>query len=381
MQRISCAAFSALLLATLTPFAVAQASKPLPKQPFGKTSDGREVYLYTLKNSSGMEVRITNYGGTIEMIRVKDRRGKFDDVVLGFSNLDGYTAKINTAYFGALIGRYGNRIAGGTFKLDGHTYHIPTNDTPRPNSLHGGNTGFNKRVWRAKDVSTTDGPALELHYLSPDGEEGFPGNLDVTVRYSLDSNNGLHIDYFAKTDKDTVLNLTNHSYFNLRGAGSATVLTHKLMLDADRFTPTNANLIPTGKLVSVSGTPFDFRKSTDVGARIGNNSEQLKLAKGYDHNFVLNHPGDLSHLAARVEEPNSGRVLEVYTTQPGIQFYSGNFLEGKNRGIGGVYRHRSALCLETQHFPDSPNHPSFPSTVLHPGDQFHETTIYRFSTH
>ncbi len=200
------------------------------------------------------------------------------------------------------------------------------------------------------------------------------------MRYSLDSNNGLHIDYYAKTDKDTVLNLTNHSYFNLRGAGSATILTDKLMLDADRYTPTNANLIPTGELAPVDGTPFDFRKATDIGARIGAHSQQLKFAKGYDQNFVLNHPGDLAQVAARVEEPKSGRVMEVYTTQPGIQFYSGNFLDGKNHGIGGVYRHRSALCLETQHFPDSPNHSNFPSTVLHPGEEFHQTTIYRFST-
>ncbi len=356
---------------------VLRGASSLPKEPFGKTPDGHEVFLYTLKNASGMEVKITNYGGTVESVKVKDRKGKFDDVVLGFSNVEGYTAKINTAYFGALIGRYGNRIARGTFSLDGKTYHIPTNDGP--NMLHGGTVGFNKRIWEAKDVSTADEPALELHYLSPDGEQGFPGNLDVTVRYSLDNKNGLHIDYYAKTDKDTVLNLTNHSYFNLRGAGSATVLTHRVSIDADRFTPINSTLIPTGKLESVAGTPFDFRKPMDVGARIGARSEQLRLAKGYDHNFVLNHPGDLNKVAVRVTEPTSGRVLEVFTTQPGVQFYSGNFLEGNMRGIGGVYRHRSALCLEAQHFPDSPNHPNFPTTVLHPGEEFHQTTIYRFS--
>ena len=367
-----------LLGLSLTTLFAAQGADSLPKQPFGKTANGSEVFLYTFKNASGMEVKVTNYGGTIESIRVKDRNGKFDDVVLGFSNLAGYTQKLNTAYFGALIGRYGNRIAKGAFKLDNHTYHVPINDGP--NSLHGGTNGFNKQIWDAKDVSANGEPALELHYLSKDGEMGFPGNLDVTVRYSLDEKNGLHIDYYAKTDKDTVLNLTNHSYFNLIGAGSATVLTHKVMLDADRFTPVNSTLIPTGKLESVSGTPFDFRKSTDIGARIGARSEQLKLGKGYDHNFVLNHPGDLNKVAARVEEPKSGRVLEVYTTQPGIQFYSGNFLEGTMRGFGGVYRHRSALCLETQHFPDSPNQPNFPTTVLHPGEEFHQTTIYRFST-
>ena len=356
---------------------VLRGASSLPKEPFGKTPDGHAVSLYTLKNASGMEVKITNYGGTIESVKVKDRKGNFDDVVLGFDNVEGYTAKVNTAYFGALIGRYGNRIARGTFSLDGNTYHIPTNDGP--NMLHGGTVGFNKRIWDAKDVSTADEPALELHYLSPDGEQGFPGNLDVTVRYTLDNKNGLHIDYFAKTDKDTVLNLTNHSYFNLRGAGSATVSTHRISINADRFTPIDSTLIPTGKLENVAGTPLDFRKPMDVGARIGARSEQLKLAKGYDHNFVLNDPGDLNKVAARVTEPTSGRVLEVYTTQPGLQFYSGNFLEGNIRGIGGVYRHRSALCLETQHFPDSPNHPNFPTTVLHPGEQFHQTTIYRFS--
>ncbi|MDQ2711142.1 MAG: galactose mutarotase [Acidobacteriota bacterium] len=356
----------------------AQTTNSLPKQDFGKTPDGKEVSLYTLKNSAGMEVKITNYGGTVESIKVKDRNGKFDDVALGFANLEGYTQKLNTAYFGALIGRYGNRIARGTFSLDGKTYHIPTNDGP--NMLHGGTVGFNKRVWDAKDISTADTPALELHYLSPDGEQGFPGNLDVTVRYSLDKDNGLHLDYSAKTDKDTVLNLTNHSYFNLLGAGSATVLTHKVMIDADRFTPVNSTLIPTGELASVSGTPFDFRKPTDIGARIGVRSEQLKFGKGYDQNFVLNHGGDLSKVAARVTEPKSGRMLEVYTTQPGLQFYSGNFLEGNMTGIGGVYRHRSAFCMETQHFPDSPNHPNFPTTVLHPGEQFQQSTVYRFST-
>jgi aldose 1-epimerase len=240
--------------------------------------------------------------------------------------------------------------------------------------------GFDKRVWGAKEVSSSLGPALELHYLSHDSEEGFPGNLNVTVRYTLDDRSGLHIDYSATTDKDTVLNLTNHSYFNLAGAGSETVLHHKLTLGADRYTPVDATLIPTGTIDSVAGTPFDFRKATEIGERIDQDNQQLKLGKGYDHNFVLNRPGDLSALAAKVEEPGSGRVLEVYTDQPGVQFYTGNFLDGTVRGIGGVYGHRSALCLETQHFPDSPNQPNFPSVVLHPGHRFHATTIYRFTT-
>ncbi len=355
-----------------------QPASTLPKESFGKTADGTEVFLYTLRNASGMEVKITNYGGTITQIRVPDKNGKFDDVVLGFENLDGYTQAANTAYFGATIGRYANRIAKGTFTLDGHQYHIPLNDGP--NALHGGTVGFNKRVWDAKDVSSAGRPALELHYLSPDGEEGFPGNLNVTVRFSLGGKNDLHIDYTASTDKDTVLNLTNHSYFNLAGAGSETALNHKVTIAADRFTPVDSTLIPTGALESVAGTPFDFRKSTVVGSRINENNEQLKLAKGYDDNWVLNHRAGSVALAAKVEEPNSGRVLEVLTDQPGVQFYTGNFLTGNMHGIGGVYRYRSALTMETQHFPDSPNHSNFPSTVLHPGQTFHSTTIYRFST-
>lgn len=375
---ILCAIASSALPILFAAVSHAQSAPRLEKQPFGKTPDGQQVFLYTLKNASGMKVTITNYGGTITTVNVMDRNKKFGDVVLGFNNVEGYTQKLNTSYFGALIGRYGNRIANGTFTLDGHQYHIPVNDGP--NALHGGLHGFNSKVWEAKDVSTADEPALELHYLSPDGQEGFPGNLNVTVRYSLDAKNGLHIDYSATTDKDTVLNLTNHSYFNLAGAGSETVLNHKIMLDADRYTPINSTLIPTGKIEPVAGTPLDFRKSTVIGSRINDNNEQLKYAKGYDHNFVLNSPGQLGTVAARVEEPSSGRVLEVFTTQPGIQFYTGNFLDGKIHGIGGAYRYRSALCLETQHFPDSPNQPNFPSTVLHPGEKFHSTTIYRFST-
>ncbi len=367
--------FILLLLAGAVP---TQAASSIPKEPFGKTADGEQTYVFTLRNSSGMEVKITNYGGTITQIKVPDRNKKFDDVALGFDNLDGYTSKINTAYFGATIGRYGNRIAHGTFTLNGHEYHIPINNGP--NSLHGGLKGFDKRVWDAKEVSDGNGPALELRYLSRDGEEGFPGNLNVTVRFSLGNKNELRIDYTATTDKDTVLNLTNHSYFNLAGAGSETVLNHKLTLRADRFTPIDSTLIPTGAIQSVAGTPFDFRKPTAIGARINEDNQQLKFGKGYDHNFVLNSNGDSLALAAKVEEPSSGRVMEVLTTQPGIQFYSGNFLDGKIHGIGGAYRYRSALALETQHFPDSPNHSNFPTTVLHPGQRFHSTTIYRFST-
>jgi aldose 1-epimerase len=352
----------------------AQTPGKLTKQSWGNF-DGKPVFLYTLRNARGLEVAITNYGGTVTSIKAPDRNQKFEDVVLGFDSLSGYTGKSNTGYFGAIIGRYANRLAHGTFTLDGKQYQIPKNEGA--NTLHGGNRGFDKRVWDAKET----GPgALQLHYLSPDGEEGFPGNLDVSVEYTLDDNNALRVDYTARTDKDTVLNLTNHSYFNLAGAGSGTVLNHKLTLAADRFTPIDSTLIPTGAVDSVAGTPLDFRQATAIGARINDNYEQLKLAKGYDHNFVLNNGGHSLALAAKVEEPTSGRVLEVLTTQPGIQFYSGNFLNGKTVGIGGAFNYRCALALETQHFPDSPNHSNFPSTVLHPGQKFQETTVYRFST-
>jgi aldose 1-epimerase len=316
-------------------------------------------------------VKITNYGGTVVSIPAPDRKKKIDDVVLGFDNLNDYLTKAKSAYYGALIGRYGNRLAKGTFTLDGKQYHIPTND--HGNSLHGGNVGFNARVWDAKDVSGAHGQALELTYLSPDGEEGYPGNLTVTVRYTLTNKNELRIDYTATTDKDTVINLTNHSYFNLAGKGSKSLLDHKLTLNADRYTPVDGTLIPTGAIDNVAGTPFDFRKATTIGAHINDDNEQLKLGKGYDHNFVLNHKGSALTLAAKVEEPVSGRVMEVLTTQPGVQFYTGNFLDGN------PFPYRSALCLETQHFPDSPNHPNFPSAELKPGQTFHSTTMYRFS--
>lgn len=372
-------AISALSLPLLWA-AVSFAQSPhIEKQSFGKTPEGTEVFLYTLKNASGMQVKITNFGGRITTIEVPDRNKKFDDVALGFDNVEGYaTGPAAGAYFGAIIGRYANRLAHGTFTLDGHTYHIPTNENG--NTLHGGVSGFDKKVWDAKEISVHGTPALELHYLSPDGQEGFPGNLNVTVRYSLDNKNGLHLDYSATTDKATVLNLTNHSYFNLEGAGSQTILNERLTINADRYTPIDSTLIPTGAIDSVAGTPLDFRKATEIGSRIDENNEQLKLAKGYDFNFVLNHPGSLSTVAVKVEDPKSGRVMEVFTTQPGVQFYTGNFLDGSVHGIGGAYAHRSALCLETQHFPDSPNHSNFPSTVLRPGQTFRSTTIYRFST-
>ncbi len=358
----------------------------ITSRSFGSVG-GTPVRLYTLSNGH-MKVNITNFGGIIQSIDVPGRGRRMADVALGFSNLAGYEANdaspqpsggSGTTYFGATIGRYANRIAHGTFTLDGKTYHIPTNEGT--NSLHGGTVGFNKRVWTAKEVSTSSGPALELHYLSPDGEMGFPGDLSVTVRFSLNEGNELRLEYMATTDKPTVLNLTNHSYFNLSGQGNGTILHDKIMLPADNFTPVNKDLIPTGEIKSVVGTPFDFRKSMVIGARINEDNEQLKLAKGYDHNWVLNNKGESIALAAKVEDPHSGRVLEVLTNQPGIQFYTGNQLDGSNHGKSGkVYPKNGALCLETQHFPDSPNQSNFPSAVLRPGQKFDRTTIFRFST-
>jgi aldose 1-epimerase len=351
-------------------------SGSLKRVSFGKTPEGQAVDLYALTNKNGVEVSITNYGGAVVSVKVPDRKGKMADVVLGYDSLDGYVN--DKSYFGALIGRYGNRIAHGEFTLDGVTYKLAKNNGD--NSLHGGTRGFNKAVWSAKGISSKGGQALQLNYLSKDGEEGYPGNLNVQVVYSLTDANELKIEYDATTDKKTMLNLTNHSYFNLAGQGSGDNLGHRLMIAADRFTPVDAGLIPTGELRSVAGTPFDFRSKTAIGARINADDEQLKLGKGYDHNFVLRGSGSLG-LAARAVEPNSGRVLEVWTTEPGVQFYTGNFLDGTVRGKEGkTYGFRSAFCLETQHFPDSPNHPDFPSTVLSPGQRFHSVTVYKFAT-
>ena len=349
----------------------------MKKSSFGKTKDGEPVDLYVLTNGNGMEVAITNYGGTVVSVKVPDRSGKYADVVLGFDSLDGYLG--NEPYFGAIVGRYGNRIAGGRFPLDGNEYHLAQNDGK--NSLHGGLKGFDKRVWSGKDVSKSGAPAIQLSYLSKDGEEGYPGNLSATVTYTLTAKNELRIDYGATTDHATVLNVTNHSYFNLAGEGNGDVLSHLMTINADRFTPVDATLIPTGEFASVAGTPLDFRKPTAIGAGIDADNEQVKLGKGYDHNFVLNRKGGELYLAAHVTEPTSGRVMEVLTTQPGLQFYTGNFLDGTVHGKGGkVYGRRSAFCMETQHFPDSPNQPKFPSVVLKPGEHFNSTTVFRFST-
>jgi aldose 1-epimerase len=373
---------SGLILATLlaVPMLAAAADAGITKKPWGKTADGTPVDLYTLTNSKGMQATITTYGGIVTTLLVPDRQGKLGDVVLGFDTLDGYLK--GHPYFGALIGRYGNRIAKGHFSLEGKEYTLAQNNDG--NHLHGGLKGFDKAVWKAEETKVRlrndEVPALVLTYTSKDGEEGYPGNLSVKVTYALTESNSLFIRYEATTDKATPVNLTNHSYFNLAGAGSGDILGHELMLNAGKFTPVDKGLIPIGELRDVEGTPFDFRKATPIGQRIGASDEQIKFGGGYDHNFVLDKKDAAMSLAARVFEPSSGRVMEVYTTEPGIQFYSGNFLDGTNVGKGGkVYKHRNGFCLETQHFPDSPNQAKFPSTILEPGKKYSTTTIYRFS--
>jgi aldose 1-epimerase len=344
------------------------------RQHYG-TVDGKEVYLYTLQNKAGAQARITNYGAIVVSLLVPDKNGTFGDIVLGYDSLASYVKA--TPYFGAVVGRFANRIGKGRFTLNGTEYVLALNDGP--NTLHGGTKGFDKVVWTADDSST--GASLALSYLSRDGEEGYPGNLSVRLVYTLTDSNALRIDYTATTDKPTVLNLSHHSYFNLSGPAGGSILDHELMLNADRFTPIDAGLIPTGKIRAVEGTPMDFRASTAIGSRIGLADEQLRLGRGYDHNWVLTREGNGLSLAARVTEQSSGRIMEVWTTEPGIQFYSGNFLDGTNIGKGGTaYPYRSGFCLETQHFPDSPNKPQFPSTVLNPGDTYASTTVYKFTT-
>ncbi|MGB8029557.1 MAG: aldose epimerase family protein [Terracidiphilus sp.] len=337
---------------------------------FGTTPDGVSVPIYTL-TSGQIEVRVTAYGAHLVSVQAPDRTGKMADVVLGYDSLQGYLAD-NKTYLGGIVGRYGNRIAGGKFTLDGKTYQIPLNDGP--NALHGGPKGFNQYVWKSDEVP--DG--VEFTLVSPDGDMGFPGTLTVKVRYTLKGNT-LRIDYSATTDKPTVVNLTNHAYYNLHGDDQGNILDHKMEIDADRFTPVNSTLIPTGELAPVAGTPLDFRKVEVIGARIGDDYQQLKIAGGYDHNWVLNGKIGTLHLAAIVTDSVSGRELTVETTEPGVQFYSGNFLDGSFTGRHGVkYTKHSGLCLETQHFPDSPNHPDFPSTVLRPGETMHSTTTLTF---
>jgi aldose 1-epimerase len=356
---------------------VQDTSFPLTVGPFDRTPDGQVVDLVTLRNSHGIELRLMTYGGTILSLRTPDRDGQIDDIVLGFDTLAPYIDK--SPYFGAIIGRYGNRIAKGRFTLDGTSYTLATNNGP--NHLHGGTVGWDKRVWKADPFQNGQAVGVKLSYVSPDGEEGYPGTVHADVTYSLNDQNQLIVDYHATTDKPTVVNLTQHSYFNLAGAKAADILGHELMINADRYTPVDDTLIPTGEIASVDGTPFDFRIPTAIGARIDQDNEQLKHGPGYDHNWALNRTGDGLSLAARVTDPVTGRTLQIDTTEPGLQFYSGNFLDGTLTGKNGrTYGRRSGFCLETQHFPDSPNHPNFPSTVLRPGQEYRSQTIFTFGT-
>ncbi len=351
-----------------------QVTPGIETQAWGTLPDGRQVHLYTLRNRNGVEARISDYGGIVTSLKVPDRAGQMGDVVLGYDDLAGYLKE--SPYFGCLVGRYGNRIARGRFTLDGVTYTLATNNYP--NHLHGGLRGFDKRLWTAATEVRSAGPVLELSYVSADGEEGYPGTLRVKAVYTLTADNALRLDYTARTDKATVVNLTQHSYFNLAGRGD--ILGHEVQIHADRYTPVDSTLIPTGELRAVEGTPFDFRAPTAIGARVNAGDEQLRFGGGYDHNWVIaDKPGEV-RLQAVVHEPVTGRVLEVLSDQPGLQFYGGNFLDGTITGKGGwTYQHRNGFCMEPQHFPDSPNKPEFPSVVLRPGQTYRNTILYRFS--
>ena len=359
-----------LLWALLVMATVAEAKTQITKKFFGTLGDGTRVEIYTLSNGK-IEAAIATYGGIVVSLRVPDRNANMDDVVLGYDSLSQYVS--NNPYFGAIVGRYANRIAHGSFVLEGKTYSVSKNDGD--NSLHGGTRGFDKVVWKAKTIK--DG--IELTYVSRDGEEGYPGTVIANARFTLNDNE-LRVEYSATADKPTVVNLTNHSYFNLTGQGKGTILQHQLKISASRFTPVDSTLIPTGELRSVEGTALDFRTSTRIGQRIDANEDQLQKGKGYDHNWVLDKTQGQLAEAAELYDPGTGRVLQVLTSEPGLQFYSGNFLDGTIVGKQGrVYAWRSGLCLETQHFPDSPNHPNFPSTELKPGKRYHSVTALKFS--
>lgn len=354
----------------------ADAGTRIERTAWGATPEGQPVELFTLSREGAPTVTVTTRGAYIVSILAPDREGKAVDVVLGYASSEGYIG--DTGYLGAVVGRYANRIAGGAFTLDGERYTLERNNGP--NHLHGGPEGFHRKVWSARVAPGAGGDALELTCVSPDGEEGYPGTLTATVIYSLTADGGLRLDYSATTDAPTVVNLTNHAYFNLAGEGSGDVLGHELQIEADAFTPVDETLIPTGELRSVEGTPLDFRQPVLLGARIDDPYPQVRIGGGYDHNFVVRGPVGELRLAARVVEPRSGRVLEVLTTQPGVQLYSGNFLDGSIVGKSGrPYGKREGFCLETQHYPDSPNQPLFPSVVLHPGETYEQTTVFRFS--
>jgi aldose 1-epimerase len=376
MSRLLITALAILSVLQVGVTITAQTDQGPAMTPFGKTQEGQPVERYTLKNAGGMEVDVITWGATVTRILVPDRAGKMADVALGFDTVDKYLTR--HPYFGSTIGRYGNRIGKGRFTLNGAEYKLATNNDE--NHLHGGVRGFDLRLWKARPLKGATGQAVELTYVSADGEEGYPGKLTAVVTYTLTPKNGLRIDYKATTDKDTVVNLTNHSYFNLAGHGSGDILGHQLMLDADRFTPVDKGLIPTGELKPVEGTPFDFRKATAIGARIAAEDEQIRFGGGYDHNWVLNGGMGKMRRVARLVEPKSGRAMDVLTTEPGVQFYSGNFLDGVQGKAGAVYKKRAGLCLETQHYPDSPNKPAFPSTVLKPGQEYRTSTEYVFGT-
>ena len=346
------------------------------RESFGTSPDGEPLELFTFANAGGTELRVMTWGAIIVSLRTRDRHGALDDIVLGHDDAAGYAR--SAAYFGAVVGRYGNRIARGRFTLDGETHQLPLNDGMH--HLHGGAHGFDRVTWRAEPFARDAARGVTLQHSSPDGDQGYPGALEARVTYTLGDDDTLTVDYRATTDRATPVNLTQHSYFNLTGAGRGTVLDHELTIHADRYTPVDATLIPTGELAPVAGTPFDFRDATPIGARVDADDAQLRHAGGYDHNFVLRRArnGELTH-AAHLADPATGRTLDLHTTEPGLQFYSGNFLDGTVRGKGGrVYAHRGGLCLETQHFPDSPNHPHFPGTVLRPGAEYRSRTVFTF---
>jgi aldose 1-epimerase len=369
-RRMAGVLAGALVIACFGQACVKKGNTNVKQEAFGKLPDGTPIELYTLSNGKGMEARVMTLGATVVSLTAPDKAGKYADVVLGMDSVDGYVKGV--PYFGAIVGRYGNRIGHAQFTLEGNTYHTPKNDGD--NTLHGGIKGFDKHVWTAREA----GDSVEFTYVSKDGEEGFPGTLTSKVTYTVTPNNELKIEYLATTDKPTVVNLTNHSYFNLSGQGEGNILDHQVAINATRFTPVDKGLIPTGELKPVKGTPFDFNNPTAIGARIGENDEQLQFGKGYDHNWVLNGSGMKN--AAEVYDPKSGRVMQVLTEEPGLQFYTGNFLDGTINGKGGkLYGHRGAFCMETQHYPDSPNKPSFPTTELKPGETYRTATVYRFS--